>query len=375
MRKLSTSFDKLNDPRFLLAQQLMNTSGGGISNVGEGIRSAANNLSGAYIAKQAGQENLQKQNEYGTELQRLFSSGQNQDSLLKAMLANPNSDVRNTGIELYAKSLSGEDKTPAPLQLANEYAKARKSGDTQRMQDITMFAKSLDKNVTINAAGSVAPREGVIQSLSDIEHGKQTGKNISDLGYKPLIAGKEANAKEVGKQGGEAYANLVAAQASMPQLEDAVNTLSDLGKKATYTMVGQGVNAVRRQTGLPANEGAKARSEYVAHVKNNVLPLLRRTFGAQFTKAEGDSLLATLGDPNSSPQEKDATLRAFIEDKRASLGTMQREVQGFGTNIPSQSIQQPQAGGAASQPPGKLLGTSGGKRIFELPDGSHVMEQ
>lgn len=31
--------------------------------------------------------------------------------------------------------------------------------------------------------------------------------------------------------------------------------------------------------------------------------------------------------------------------------------------------------GGGEQSPGKLIGTSGGKKVFELPDGSHVMEQ
>jgi len=28
-----------------------------------------------------------------------------------------------------------------------------------------------------------------------------------------------------------------------------------------------------------------------------------------------------------------------------------------------------------NQPPGKLIGTSGGKKVYELPGGGHVMEQ
>lgn len=137
---------------------------------------------------------------------------------------------------------------------------------------------------------------------------------------------QQAKSTEIGRQAGETASDLNAAESSMPQLEQAVKTLSDLGKKATYTMAGRGRDIAVRQSGLGATEGATARAAYIAHVKNNVLPLLRRTFGAQFTKAEGDSLLATLGDPNSSPQERDATLNAFIEDKRATLGTMRRQV-------------------------------------------------
>jgi hypothetical protein len=61
-------------------------------------------------------------------------------------------------------------------------------------------------------------------------------------------------------------------------------------------------------------------------IKNNVLPLLRQTFGAAFTAAEGDSLLATFGDPNMAPTEKEAVLDALIESKTADLETKYRLV-------------------------------------------------
>lgn len=141
----------------------------------------------------------------------------------------------------------------------------------------------------------------------------------------PGLKMQQAKATEMGKQQGETESDLNADQAALPQLEAATKQLSDLGKNATYTYAGQARDSLVRQLGMGATEGATARSGYIAHVKNNVLPLLRRTFGAQFTKAEGDSLLATLGDPNSSPEEKDATLRALIEDKKATLQTKRRQ--------------------------------------------------
>lgn len=187
--------------------------------------------------------------------------------------------------------------------------------------DAYSIAKSgLGQGITYNN-GQVSPFAGAPQAAGAMAYGKAGGGNQSDLEFKPKIS----RATEAGKQLGEEDANLMAAEAALPQLEQAVTTLSQLGKKATYTMAGQLRDAAVRQMGFGATEGAKAREAYVAHVKNNVLPLLRRTFGAAFTRAEGDSLLATFGDPNKSPEEKDSVLQALIEDKIATIGTMQRQ--------------------------------------------------
>lgn len=124
--------------------------------------------------------------------------------------------------------------------------------------------------------------------------------------------------------------------ASMPQLMNTVEQLSELGKKATYTLAGQGANFLRREAGLEPTEGAVARREYISLVDNQILPLLRQTFGAQFTEREGESLKQTLGDVNASPEEKDAVLRSFIDQKIATIQTMQRQ-----QGLPVTSMQNP----------------------------------
>lgn len=230
------------------------------------------------------------------------------------------------------KAQSGGD-LPAPLKLANEYQKRLQAGDIEGANQILMFAKAADRGLVTDATGTFQSAPGYAPAVAGIEGAKagtkeQASKNVQ-LVMNPQIKQKESYSGEVGKQQGETASDLNAAAAAMPQLEASVETLKDLGKKATYTYTGQGINAAVRQAGLGATEGATARAAYIAHVKNNVLPLLRRTFGAQFTKAEGDSLLATLGDPNMSSPEKDAVLDAFIADKRATLGTMQRQTGGL----------------------------------------------
>lgn len=119
----------------------------------------------------------------------------------------------------------------------------------------------------------------------------------------------------------------------MPGLKSVVSELGNLAKTATYTQTGQLFDAIVRETGQMPPEGAIARTKYIAMVDNQVLPLLRDTFGAAFTVKEGETLRATLGNPNVSPVEKQAILEAFIEQKVRDLDALQSRL--------------PQPGGAA----------------------------
>lgn len=132
------------------------------------------------------------------------------------------------------------------------------------------------------------------------------------------IEGAKA-AEVVGKDLGESKALLESMNSKMPGLQQVVTNLSDLAGKATYTMAGQALDAGRRQAGMEPRESAVARAEYTAIVDNQILPLLRDTFGAQFTAAEGERLGRTLGDPDKSPAEKQALLTAFIEQKKRDI--------------------------------------------------------
>jgi hypothetical protein len=118
---------------------------------------------------------------------------------------------------------------------------------------------------------------------------------------------------------GEAQASLASLRSKMPGLEAVVRDLDELSEKATYTLAGQAVDYMRRQAGAEPREAAVARKQYISMVDNQILPMLRDTFGAQFTQKEGESLKATMGDPDASPKEKQAVLKAFIEQKRRNI--------------------------------------------------------
>ena len=126
-----------------------------------------------------------------------------------------------------------------------------------------------------------------------------------------------------GKAAGEDTALLASVESKMPGLEKVVADLDVLAERATYTLAGQARDTLGRQLGMDPSEGAIARAEYIAKVDNQILPMLRDTFGAAFTVKEGETLRATLGDPDKSPQEKQAVLRTFIEQKRRDVEALQ----------------------------------------------------
>ena len=90
-----------------------------------------------------------------------------------------------------------------------------------------------------------------------------------------------------------------------------------------------------KQSGFGATKGATARAKFIAIVNNQVLPLLKETFGAAFTFQEGESLKATMGDPDASAEEKMVQLDAFIAQKMRDIETKQRQLSQPATTQPS----------------------------------------
>ena len=150
------------------------------------------------------------------------------------------------------------------------------------------------------------------------------------LGYDPAtagaVAGEKAENTETGKSLGEAKSLLADMEANMPKLTQVATDLSKLGKAASYTGLQRGRDFFKREMGVDVGDPAVARTEYIAKVDNEILPLLRQTFGAQFTEKEGQALKVTLGDPNKSPEEKDAVLRTFIQAKEGQIAALKQRV-------------------------------------------------
>lgn len=146
-----------------------------------------------------------------------------------------------------------------------------------------------------------------------------TGENMADVETGGAAAAAVARGSEEGKAAAVSGSELAEMQRNMPGLLAVAEQLDELAGKATYTLGGRAVDELNKQLGGDPTDAAIARAEYIAVVDNQVLPLLRQTFGAAFTAKEGDTLRATLGDPNKSPAEKRAVLNAFIEQKKRDL--------------------------------------------------------
>jgi len=149
--------------------------------------------------------------------------------------------------------------------------------------------------------------------------------DMATLGQK----GQEQLGKETAKNYAEdlnSYNNMVS---KMPELEETVKQLGELGKNATYTTAGQALDLFRRQSGLDPRQSAVDRASYISMIDNQVLPLLRDTFGAAFTEREGNTLRKTLGDPNTTPAEKQAQLDAFIRQKQKSIESQARKLESY----------------------------------------------
>lgn len=172
----------------------------------------------------------------------------------------------------------------------------------------------------LKGGGSGAPAAFVALDLQ----AKAAGFNPGTPEYQEFMATRGAGLIAEAKLKGEDAALLDSQKSKMEGLETVVSELNALADQATYTGVGQAVDFVGRQLGIAPRDAAVARSEYIAKVDNQVLPMLRDTFGAAFTVKEGETLRATLGDPNKTPQEKKAALRAFIDQKKRDIDALQK---------------------------------------------------
>jgi hypothetical protein len=201
----------------------------------------------------------------------------------------------------------------AQAKYYNERPRTVAGGSTASLIDRIMEA---NPGMSLVEATTIAKRGAGITEVGDELVDRNTGAPVRNVGQS--IAAAE-RAKVTGKATGEAQAALASIRSKMPGLEEVVRQLDTLSESATYTTAGKTLDALRRETGAEPRESAVARKQYISLVDNQILPLLRDTFGAQFTQKEGESLKATLGDPDASPKEKQAVLKAFIEQKRRNI--------------------------------------------------------
>lgn len=73
--------------------------------------------------------------------------------------------------------------------------KAENPGMTD-MQALQMVQTGFRNNTMMDAQGNIVPMQGALGTVSALSNAKQTGQNISDLQYKPQIAGGEAQQRQ-----------------------------------------------------------------------------------------------------------------------------------------------------------------------------------
>lgn len=233
-----------------------------------------------------------------------------------------------------------QDPNSTPLEIASA---RRKLGDLERVNISAQERIAADPTIT----------EQVAQSQAEIIGAKEGRKLESQLKFKPEITKAVKLAEKEAAERGKTLTALNRSKAALPGLTKAVGQLRDLAKIGTSTFGGKIFDAAVRETGFGSTKGATARAKFVAIVNNQVLPLLKETFGAAFTFQEGEALKATMGDPDATPEEKMVQLDAFIEQKRRDIETRELQLESTQT--------QPTA--TATGPNGEKLGLVNGQWV------------
>jgi hypothetical protein len=177
--------------------------------------------------------------------------------------------------------------------------------------------------------------ELVAQSQSIIEGGKAKGRATGSAEGEAEAAGliastrsfietAVADAERVAKDRGETLSELQLAKATLPGLTAVVTQLKELAPIATSTIGGNVFDFASKEIGFGSTDGADAKAKFIAIISNQVLPLLKPTFGGAFSIEEGNALRATLGDPDASPDQKVEQLNAFIEGKVREIENKER---------------------------------------------------
>ncbi len=215
------------------------------------------------------------------------------------------------------------------LEIANDPEKF--NALTPELQDSLMLwldnqAKNPNALYNQEYAKNKGQNKADIQDVNTIEFNKAQGKLQGEKGLAAEVEYEKQTAKDSAKAYQDDLDNYLDMASKMPQIVRNVDRLNQLADTATYTELGKLTDSARRQLGLPVGTGATARAEYIAIIDNQILPLLRNTFGAQFTEREGQTLRATLGDVNKSPAERKAILKSFVNQKMENIDALGQKI-------------------------------------------------
>lgn len=199
------------------------------------------------------------------------------------------------------------------------------------MQKLIRTSRNIDTKAGTDTAGERLSRDldasnQFAASQADIEGKKETAKLQSQLALKPKIQAAIKLAESKAKERGEVLSDLGRMEAALPGLKQSAVELRELAVISTSTLGGRAWDAIVRESGFGATEGADARAKFIAIVANQVLPELKPTFGGAFTVQEGEQLKATWGDPNLPATSVMEQLDALIAQKEKSVRGAQRQL-------------------------------------------------
>ncbi len=222
------------------------------------------------------------------------------------------------GFENLIADFSDEEQAQARRVKAGLIAKAGDSAAERAARDEALGNQIVELERRKEAAKAEAKEVG--SAKGKLRGAPLVAKAEAQIAAAVKIATTEAAAR------GEALTDLRKAEAGLPGLEEVVGKLRELSSIATFTITGKAFNLISKELGFGSTKGGTARAAYQATIDNQVLPLLKQTFGAAMTEGEGKRLAATLGDVDATPEAKQAQLDAFLDSQRRQIDNLNREI-------------------------------------------------
>ena len=286
-----------------------------------------------------------------------------------------------TGILKTPKELNPNGDKPALLQTLDAY----KNASPEDKAILRTFAKVDEKGTTIDpATGKIINAPGSLDATRNASGAKEEGKLQQQLIYEPTIEGNKAKAKSDKEFLAKAQQNLPTVIDNAEYLKTQLDTLvNHPGKK--YAVGGTSVLPI-----LPGTDAAdfKARLEQV-NGEQFLQAYNTLKGGGQITEIEGQKATDAIARMQRSQTEGefDKSAKEFkdIVDKatkraRAAAGSninedVQTPAEKAASLLPEEKIQ---TGGSVlnSLPQGaKQIGTSGGKPVYQTPDGKKFVQE
>lgn len=218
---------------------------------------------------------------------------------------------------LYLKKFLPENKTQKTNTISNEEKKYRFLIGELGMSKEEAAAAILNPKTT--PTGELGYLLSLKEKLDlnnpeDVEKLKAINSRIDVITKDPTAAMNYSYGQAYGEKLSktrEAYDTFVA---NLPNMENVIKSLYGYADDATYTMFGRAYDEAMKQLGGMSTEGSIAKAKFESTARAVLYPLLRPTFGSQFTENEGERLISLLGATGQTPEEKKAVLVGFLTD-------------------------------------------------------------